>query len=67
MHIGRKALYLSSVAHTRAHNGETEMKIIEIGINDLPVIIAGLVREGVTFEAWQTHSGNWSIELKGGF
>jgi hypothetical protein len=43
------------------------MKIIEIGINELPVIIAGLVREGVTFEAWQTTSGNWSIKLTGGF
>jgi hypothetical protein len=55
----------SHATQTGAHRRtEMKMKIIEIGINDLPVIIAGLVREGVTFEAWQTPSGNWSIELK---
>jgi len=42
------------------------MQIIEIGINELPVIIAGLVREGVTFEA-SPKGDYWIIILKGGF
>ena len=30
-------------------------------------IVAGLVREGVTFEAHEINGGRWRIELTGGF
>ncbi len=34
---------------------------------DVAFIIAGLVREGVTFIAYEGKHGVWSIELTGGF
>jgi hypothetical protein len=34
---------------------------------DLPAIIAGLVREGVTFEATQRGDGDFCITLTGGY
>ena len=42
------------------------MTINDIETKDLAEIVAGLVREGVTFEATQRR-GLWTITLTGGF
>jgi len=42
-----------------------EIKNIET-IEDLTKIIAGLVREGVTFISTKQQDGNWKIVLTGG-
>ena len=44
------------------------MTIENITIEDLPRIVAGLVREGVTFEARPYPNGTlWFVRLLGGF
>lgn len=50
-----------------AHNGGTEMKITDIKTQDLAVIIAGLVREGIGFRSYQSADGSWYIEMTGAF
>jgi hypothetical protein len=46
----------------------TTMTINDILTKELPIIVAGLVREGVQFEVFATGSaGMWRIELTGGY
>ena len=42
------------------------MRIEYIDLTDLPAIVAGLVREGVTFRAFPS-GAFWVVELTGGF
>lgn len=43
------------------------MAIIDIETKDLATIVAGLAREGVTFECRPQGRGLWTITLTGGF
>lgn len=43
------------------------MKIINIETKELAGIVAGLVREGVSFMAFQVNPNAWTIELTGDF
>ena len=40
--------------------------IVAGNIENLTAIIAGLVKEGLTFKSWQD-GDNWIIELTGGY
>lgn len=45
-----------------------DLGYIECGRDDLAFIVAGLVREGVTFKVTRTgNMGTWKITLTGGF
>lgn len=43
------------------------MKIEYIEVSQLAEIIAGLVRQGVTFKAYPMGAFCWCVELTGGF
>ena len=44
------------------------MFIKQIAVEQLGAVIAGLVREGLTFEAhYDCHMGTYTIELTGGY
>lgn len=43
------------------------MTIEDVCLEDLAKIVAGLVREGVTFRVNMTGKGDWTITLLGGF
>ena len=44
------------------------MKITGIMTKDLPYILAGLVREGVQFNAiWQCEDASWTVDFTRGF
>ena len=44
------------------------MSIEDIKIEDLAEIIAGLVKQGITFEAYQKNGSDfWNINLTGGY
>jgi hypothetical protein len=45
---------------------KTNMSVTVRDIKNLAVIVAGLVREGVTFEV-DNEDGEWVIRLTGGF
>jgi hypothetical protein len=48
-------------------NTEPNMTIERIETETLAGLIAGLVKEGLTFKCFQTRDGRWTIELTGGF
>ena len=43
------------------------MKIEGVPTKEVAPIVAGLVREGVTFTVYPTSVGLWCIELTGGY
>ena len=43
------------------------MTIERIETETLAGLIAGLVKEGLTFQCFPTRDGRWTIELTGGF
>ena len=45
----------------------SNMVIRHIDVSQLATIVAGLVREGLTFEAIADLGGTWTIKLTGGF
>lgn len=43
------------------------MTIENVDLEQLPKIVAGLVREGLTFTVRETSRGLWTITLNGGY
>jgi hypothetical protein len=43
------------------------MTIENIDIEELATIVSGLVQQGLTFQAFPSSNGLWTIELTGGF
>jgi hypothetical protein len=43
------------------------MTIENIALEDLAVIVGGLVQQGLTFKSFPSSDGLWVIELTGGF